>query len=296
MSHPAANPATTFFTTAVNKPLFSTRTAHRILTLLAGILLHSSALAEIVLTAPPRESAEAGVKLYEPLAKELSVLLGKKVVYQHPGDWHNYQKRLQNDEYDIIFDGPHFAAWRMDSLKARPLVRLPGSLRFVLVTGSDDEKITKVNDLVGKKVCTLPSPNLGALTLYSMFSNPVIQPEFVPVKGGFKQVSNKMLAGECRGAIMRSSFYYKKLPDETRGKFKVLNESQPIINQGISISRRIGSSARNKMLNALTTQAGNKAIRPILDRFAHKANAFIPARKQEYVGKNLLHDNMVYGW
>lgn len=299
MSYPAANPATTFSATYSNSSTGTqsiSRASRYFLGLLFGALIHTTTAAEIVLTAPPRESAEAGAKLYEPLAKSLSELLGEKVVYQHPGNWHNYQKQLQNDKYDIVFDGPHFAAWRMTSLNARPLVRLPGNLRFVLVTNSEDNKITRVNDLVGKKVCTLPSPNLGALTLYSMYQNPVIQPEFVPVKGGFKQVTKKLLAGDCRGAIMRSSFYYKKLPTETRDKFKVLKESRPIINQGITVSRRIGWSARSKMLNALTTKSGNEAIRPILDRFAHKANAFVPARQTEYVGKNLLHDNMVYGW
>lgn len=274
----------------------TTITQQVLLGALLSLLFHSTVLAEIILTAPPRESADAGSKLYEPLATNLSKLLGEKVTYQHPGSWHNYKKQLQNDEYDIVFDGPHFAAWRMDSLKAKPLVRLPGSLRFVLVAPVSEKDISGVKNLIGKPVCTLPSPNLGALTLYSMYPNPVIQPEFIPVKGGFKQVTKKLLQGECRGAIMRSSFYYKKLPTEVRKKFKVLKESRPIINQGITVSRRISKKSQTKMLRALTTQSGANAVRPILDRFAHKANAFVPARQEEYVGKNMLHDNMVYGW
>lgn len=291
MSHPVVHTATLFSVAQ----LFM-RSSCCFLSLLIGTLTYHSAQADIILSAPPRESAEAGAKLYEPLAESLSKLIGEKVIYQHPGDWHSYQKNLQNDEYDIVFDGPHFAAWRMTSLKAKPLVRLPGNLRFVLVVSAKDNTVGKVNDLVGKRVCTLPSPNLGALTLYSMYPNPVIQPDFVPVKGGFKQVTNKLLNGECRGAIMRSSFYYKKLPEATRQQIRVLKESQPIINQGITVSRRIGWGARQKMLQSLTTKAGNDAMRPILDRFAHKADAFVPARQAEYVGKNMLHDNMVYGW
>ena len=287
MSHPATSFCNARKTTLARRILLG---------LFIGALIHHSALAEVILSAPPRESAEAGAKLYEPLAASLSEMLGEKVVYQHPGDWQTYQRKLQNDEYDIVFDGPHFAAWRMNTLQAKPLVRLPGNLRFVLVSPVSEKYITKVNDLVGKPVCTLPSPNLGALTLYSMYPNPVIQPDFIPVNGGFKQVTKKLLDGECRGAIMRSSFYYKKLPAETRGKFRVLNESQPIINQGITVSRRVSETAQTKMLQALTTQSGTEAMRPILDRFAHKANAFVPARKEEYVGKNMLHDNMIYGW
>lgn len=291
MSHPTADFATLFSVTRI-----FVRTSRYFLSLLIGALMYHAAQADIILSAPPRESAEAGAKLYEPLAKSLSQLLGEKVTYQHPGDWHNYQKNLQNDEYDIVFDGPHFAAWRMTRLKARPLVRLPGNLRFVLVVPRQDNTLARVNDLVGKPVCTLPSPNLGALTLYSMYPNPVIQPEFVPVKGGFKQVTQKLLGGVCRGAILRSSFYYKKLPVKTREQLMVLKESRPIINQGITVSRRVGWGAQQKMLQALTTKSGTDAMRPILDRFAHKADAFVPARQAEYVGKNLLHDNMLYGW
>jgi phosphonate transport system substrate-binding protein len=287
MSHPAASFCNARKTTLAPRILLG---------LIIGTLLHNTALADVILSAPPRESAEAGAKLYEPLAASLTKMLGEKVVYQHPDDWQTYQRKLQNDEYDIVFDGPHFAAWRMKSLHAKPLVRLPGNLRFVLVTPASEKYITKVNDLIGKPVCTLPSPNLGALTLYSMYPNPVIQPDFIPVKGGFKQVTQKLLDGACRGAIMRSSFYYKKLPAKTRDKFRVLKESQPIINQGITVSRRVSNAAQSKMLRAFTTQSGTAALRPILDRFAHKANAFVPARKEEYVGKNMLHDNMIYGW
>lgn len=287
MSHPA-----TSFCNARSKNL----TQRLLLGLLISLLFHSTAMAEIILTAPPRESADAGHELYQPLAASLSELLGEKVIYQHPGTWHNYQKQLQSDAYDIVFDGPHFAAWRMTSLQAKPLVRLPGSLRFVLVTTTKEQNITAAKDLVGKSVCTLPSPNLGALTLYSMYPNPVTQPDFLPTKGGFKQVTKKLLKGECRGAIMRSSFYYKKLPAKTRDRLKVLKESSPIINQGITVSRRVSETAQTKMLRALTTHSGTAAMRPILDRFAHKANAFVPARQEEYVGKNMLHDNMVFGW
>lgn len=262
----------------------------------AGFLIQNTASADLILSAPPRESVEAGKKLYEPLAESLSQLTGEKVIYRHPENWHNYQKRLQNDEFDIVFDGPHFAAWRMSSLQAKPLVRLPGNLRFVLVVMEEDRKITEPKHLVGKTVCTLPSPNLGALTLYSMFPNPVLQPEFRQVSGGFKQVAKKLLAGECRGAILRSSFFYKKLPDSERDSILVLKESDPIINQGITVSTRVGQKSQSKMLKALTTSRGKQAMGAILKRFSNEANAFVPARDEEYVGKNLLYDNTVFGW
>lgn len=269
--------------------------ARPVLGLVICSLFSATANAELILTAPPRETKEAGEKLYQPLADDLSKLLGKTVVYQHPGTWKNYQKRLQSDEYDIVFDGPHFAAWRMDSLNNEPLVRLPGNLRFVLVALADDN-IRSEKDLLGRTICTLPSPNLGALTLYSMYPNPVVQPDFLMVTGGVPQVADKLLKGECQGAILRSSYYNKKLSQSDRAKTRVLKESAPIINQGITVSKRIDSLSRAKMILALTTPQSKKVTKPILDRFTNNAESFIPANKEEYVGQNLLHDNMLYGW
>jgi len=75
---------------------------------LLSLLFFSNAQAELVLSAPPRESFKAGNKLYGPLAEHLTKLLGQKVTYKHPENWLHYQRELRNDVYDIVFDGPHF--------------------------------------------------------------------------------------------------------------------------------------------------------------------------------------------
>ncbi|KPJ93231.1 MAG: hypothetical protein AMJ53_07800, partial [Gammaproteobacteria bacterium SG8_11] len=67
--------------------------------------------ADLILSAPPRELPEAGLKLYGPLASHLSELLGEKVIYQHPNNWLEYQRDLRRGVYDIVFDGPHFVSW-----------------------------------------------------------------------------------------------------------------------------------------------------------------------------------------
>ena len=69
--------------------------------------------ADLILTSPPRESAARGEELYGPLAQLLTVQLGQSVVYERARDWIEYSTRMKQDKYDIVFDGPHFAAWRM---------------------------------------------------------------------------------------------------------------------------------------------------------------------------------------
>ncbi len=44
----------------------------------------------ITLSAPPRDSEEMGQKRFGPVAEYLSKILGRKVVYKHPGSWGVY--------------------------------------------------------------------------------------------------------------------------------------------------------------------------------------------------------------
>ena len=252
--------------------------------------------ADLILTAPPRESPEAGKLVYAPLAKYLSEFLGEPVIYEHPLNWSRYEKKMKNDEYDIIFDGPHFAAWRIETQLARPLIKLPGALRFVLVVKKSDTEIHGTSDMVGKTICTLPAPNLGALTLYSMFPYPARQPEYRLIKGGFREISNAFTHGKCDGAILRSSFYYKKADQLFRDATRVVKRSPGLTNQGITISRRVHPKDYKNLVNTLIKGEGRVALKPILERFYSNANTFIPANSGDYQNLNLLHDTLIYGW
>lgn len=263
---------------------------------LAGLLLPPLASAEYVLTAPPREDPASGQTVYGPLAEHLSALLGEKVVYQHPGDWRSYERKMRAGEYDIVFDGPHFAAWRIEKGIAHPLVKLPGQLDFVVVVRADQTELKDVQSLIGKRVCVLPSPNLTAMTAYSMFQNPMRQPQFIPVRGGMPQLAAKVAEGHCVAGVLRRSFYEKKLDDAQRQNMRVLVQSQPLTNQGITVSDRIKPEARQKVADSLLAGAGRTAATPLLSRFGNPDKGFEPANQDDYAGQNLLKQNMLFGW
>lgn len=262
----------------------------------AGALLPTLVHADYVLTAPPREDAAAGQSVYGPLAAHLSALLGEKVVYEHPGDWRSYERKMRADDYDIIFDGPHFAAWRIEKGIAHPSVKLPGRLDFVMLVRADRPEIKDVDGLIGKRVCVLPSPNLTAMTAYSMFQNPMRQPQFIPVKGGMAQLAQKLEQGACVAAVMRTSFYKNKLTDSQRQAVRVLAQSKPLTNQGITLSNRFDADARQKLATSLLNGDGRAALEPLLARFGGKDKSFEPAKQEDYAGQNLLKQNMLFGW
>ncbi len=255
-----------------------------------------AASAEYLFTAPPRESAEKGKATYGQLVAELSRIVGTEVKYEHPGNWMAYKKKVKSGEYDFIFDGPHFVAWRLNNLDVNTSVKLPGVLSFVLVTNKTNFNIQKKDDLIARKVCVLPSPHLGTLSAYSMFPNQVRQPRFVTNKGGFKEMMIKFKAGKCEAAILRDTYFKNKVNENTRQGLKVLAKSKAMTNQGITISRRIDANTQQKIISFLTSEKGRVAAKSLFHRFSKKKAYFVETTQGDYKGQNLLVDNMIFGW
>jgi ABC-type phosphate/phosphonate transport system substrate-binding protein len=255
----------------------------------------TSVFADLTLSAPPRESADDAKRTYEPLAKFFTEILNEQVVYVQPRDWLQYTTEMRNGRYDIVFDGPHFAAWRIKHLNHVPLVKLPGTLDFVVLARWDDKRINKLRDLRALPVCGLPSPNLGTMTVMAQFTNPVTQPDVKEIKGGFDDVLKTFLAGTCRAAIVRDTAF-KKLADTEKKQFKVVFKSPPFPNQTVTVSERIRPKMRDKLVSALTVTKGFESAENLFNELSKNAKFFIPAQTAEYHGMETLLEGVVWGW
>ena len=268
--------------------------------LVSGLLMVANlALAkDLIFTSPPREKPAAGQKQYGPLAEHLGKLLGRKVVYEHPGNWLNYQRNMREDKYDIIFDGPHFIAWRIEHLGHETLVRLPGTLNFYLLAKADDNAIQSPDDLVAKKICGIPPPNLSTMSVINAFPNPVRQPVIKGVGGGMGGVFKAFMGSdECRGGIIRDTFFKKKVTDEDKKKVRIIFRSNPLPNQAVSVSKRLDKREKSLIIQSLTLGDGVKLAQPTVTRFGgKKTKAFIPAVNDDYKGHNVLLEGVIFGW
>jgi len=266
--------------------------------LLFLVVVTPVAIAELVMTAPPRELPEAGEKIYAPLAAHLSEILGEKVTYKHPKNWLQYQRDLRHDVYDIVFDGPHFVSWRLAHLDHEVLVKLPGTLEFVIVVNKDDKEVKEMKHLIGKKICGIPPPNLATLTVIEQFQNPVRQPIIWGVNGGFKKVYESFRTGQCRAAVFRTTFYNKKLTEMDRANMRVLYKSKALPNQAISVSSRVDSRYKKEIIRSLTLdEKGKQATQGIVKRFGgKKATPFTAAKQDEYMDHSSLLEGVVFGW
>lgn len=264
-----------------------------------AVSVHFSALAEgLILTGPPRETPAKGVKMYGPVAEHLTKVLGVKVTYVHPGNWLNYQREMRNDKYDIIFDGPHFIAWRVAHLGHEAIVKLPGKLQFMLVNDKNNTDIDNPDKLIGKRICGISPPNLSTLSVLDYYRNPVRQPIIKGIKGGMGKVHKSYVGkkARCDAAIFRTAFFKKKLKKDQREKLKTLYLSKAMPNQGISVSKRVPKNLKDKIANELTFGKGVASTKSILKRFGGKAKSFIPVKGAEYAGYNMLLEGVIFGW
>lgn len=250
---------------------------------------------ELILSAPPREDRAAAEKTYAPIAKFLSEQLGLPVVFRMPSSWASYSNELRRGDYDFVFDGPHFAAWRVVHLQHRTLVKLPGGMRYVVVVSGENGLFKKLSDLRSGTLCSMASPNLATTAVLAEFG-PVASPDVIVTEGGFDGILKGFEAGKCDGMILRDS-YYNNLAEAKRNKLKVLYTSATFANQLITASPRLNEEQLAKVKSALLSEQGQAACKELIMRFGEKDSvALVAATDREIEGNQRLLEGVVWGW
>jgi len=241
----------------------------------------------LVLTAPPRESVEAGQQQYGPIADYLSKVTGMKVVYEHPPTWGLYRTEMLNGNYDIIFDGGHFADYRARRLGYNIVAKMPAPQQFAIIVRKDDS-ISSVDQLAGQTFCSPPPPNQGALQAISQFKDAANQPITVPITSKFwPSVYSGVVTGRCRGGILVMAIFEKLNKD---GAAKVVHKTPPQPNQAFSIGPRVSPEVRAKIAAALVAPDAAQPTEKLRERFK-VGESFVAANNAEYAGLGDLLKN-----
>src|SRR5581483_10247026 len=144
----------------------------------------------------------------------------------------------------VVFDGPAFNGWRIERMNHAPLVKLTDEVVFVVVARSD-APITQLKQLAGHRVCAIPAPDAGALSLLSQFDNPARQPVIAEAKD-WQDSYKRLMEGKCAGSVMPQ----KVLSTLDRKAVKVIYQHKPLPNQTVSTitDRAIPSRRRSRDL------------------------------------------------
>ena len=233
----------------------------------------------LVFTAPPRETPEAGVEMYQPVANYLSQVIGKKVRYKHPGTWGVYRTEMLKGSYDIIFDGPHFNSYRMEKLSHNILVKIPERHEFTVIVRKDKTSFQNIHQMAGRTFCTHAPPNLGTLVLLSQFDNPSRQPVIINTKG-WEQIYEGVVSGKCVGGVL-PALNLKKY-DKT-GATRVVFKTAAMPNQAFSAGPRVSLEDQARIAQALSSPDSSVPTEKL--RAAYKVgDSFALANNQEYRG------------
>lgn len=232
----------------------------------------------LVFTAPPRETPDIGRETYQPIADYLSQVIGRQVIYRHPGTWGVYRTEMLKGGYDLVFDGPHFNSYRMEKLSHNILAKLPERHEFAVIV-KKDQPFTQPQQMIGRTFCAMAPPNLGTLVLQSRFDNPARQPVIINTKG-WDKIYEGVVSGKCTGGVLPLA-NLKKF--DKSGQTKIIFKTAAMPNQAISAGPRVSAEEQAKLASALIAPEAGAPTAKL--RAAYKGgNGFAPATNTEYAG------------
>lgn len=256
----------------------------KVVSILYVLIYPLNTLAEYVFTAPPRETVDRGFEIYKPIADFLSRKTGESFVYKHPESWAEYSRGMQNKEYDLVFDGPHFVSWRIEHIQHDVVAKLPQLQIWRVVVARDNVSVKELDDLVGKKICAPKSPNFGMLTMMSHYPNPDKEPVHVITKG-WKDGYNGVVQGKCVAAVIPLTNHRKFDPKEERTR--AIHTHLPYPNQAFTSASTITPNLKEKIVTALLSEQGQTAMSRLRDRFTRGAE-LVSAENEEYEGISMV--------
>ena len=236
----------------------------------------------LVFSTAPTHSTKKTLEIYQPIVDYLSEATGREIVINTATTFIDYNNNLQKDNYDIVFDGPHFVGWRMEKFDHTPVARLPGYIKIVIVV-KKDSKITSMEQLTGQRVCSFPSPNMLTMAFFEYYKNPIRQPVPVPARG-FKGLEKCLQRDDVVAAVLRDKMWAKMKDKENVRILFAPDKSYP--ERTFSLSSRIDADTRKIITYALLSRQGQEYLQVLLKTF--KRDRLVPARPDEYKDLGLL--------
>ena len=254
---------------------------------------NSNVFADLVFSAPPRGTLTEERATYEPLVKAMSQAIGEKVQYVYPRDFNEYSSDMQKGRYDIVFDGPHFAQWRVTNLHHTILVNLPENLQFIIVTTVAKTTVNTLNDLLYETVCAQWTPQLGTLMLLQNYYERMAEPNLHLVHGEDK-VFSEFANGKCTAAVLRDKTFFK-MSEAERADYKVIYKSAVAPNDAITVNGKVTGEQRKALIALLTNPETAMVAGTIFNRFSKEAVAFHIANPDQFKGLDQLL-LLAFGW
>jgi ABC-type phosphate/phosphonate transport system substrate-binding protein len=246
----------------------------------------------LVFSAPPRETLDEANRIYLPITQYLSRVIGKKVEYRHPDNWLRYQTEMLKGGYDIVFDGPHLNSWRITNLRHNALAKLADEQVIAVIVRKGDSRINDLKQLVGKGICSLDPPDLGALAVLAQYDNPMRVPAIIDSPSPTAVYDNVSAGKRCVAGILPVANLMKL--DAASRQTRVIFRTKPMPNQAFSAGPRVSAEDQAKIAAALLSPEATGPTEALRASFG-ATTGFAPAIKSDYAGlDSYLKDAWAY--
>ncbi len=258
---------------------------HRLIPLLITLPLTLNAAEKpLIFTTAPSQNRLIIENLYRPFIRYLEGALGQPIRFEVESSLSTYTYKMRNDEYDLVFDGPHFAGWRIDVKQHKPLVKLPGQASLVVAASPKAAHLTMADLAQGRaRVCVFPQPNILTMAFLKEFPNPLQRPTLLRVQE-LAELEDCVLSGRGDVLVMQES-QWQESPNHA--KLSLIDfKSTAYPNRTLTFSHRVATATAEQLKTVLLTPAGAEAASAVLKSYG--ADRFVEAHLSEYAGLGKL--------
>lgn len=212
------------------------------LIILSGFSINTSAQEYTFVVQPIMQPQQARTT-YQPLVDYLKKQTGLNIKLVTERNFLTYWMNVKKGKYDLVLDAAHFTDYRVKNLSYSVLAKIPDTVTFSLITHQSN-LILELDELVAKKLTTLPPPSMGATRLLQLFKNPTRQPTISSTRSGSEAI-NAVQTGKSFAAIVPTPML-KDVND-----INVIRTTEPLPHMGFSASSKLSADQQHKIKKAL---------------------------------------------
>lgn len=227
-----------------------------LLILLPLLALPATALELAIQPVLPRDRLE---QAYQPLADYLSRKSGQPVRIRASYNFVSYWEAMRRGQgFDLVLDAAHFTDYRNQRMGYTVLAKLPDTVSYSLVT-HEDLFIFEPEELVARKLATVPSPSLGGVRLAELFPNPLRQPRLIGTDN-YPEAIELVERRQADAALAPTPLI--------RGVegLNVVTTTEPVPHMALSASPRVDAATRKAIRRALLDASRTPEGRIMLEK------------------------------
>lgn len=280
----------------IKRTIQTTINKHTALLILTALVMGAFSLntkAEIYLSAPSMVGQESYlIGQHHQLASKLSNMIHDDVVLDESDNWSEYNQKLFNDTFDIHIAPAHITAYTLPyerGIQATYLGQFENNQQYFIAVKASSH-IQKAADLNTEAVCVQPLQTLSRAQVMRTFNNPVLQPQFVEIKGTVHTLLKNYLIGNCSAAIINQTTfdqYNRQHPDTP---LKKVHRMPVAPNSSIFVSNRLKPEQQQILNDYFRSATFSQEFPELFNFYSPNSTKILPFKESDYSASDFLLD------